>query len=298
MHYFSRCLFTMLIGISAILSADCYIPYTCEVGIGYDYFRSLPEGDWEGNTGALTSFNFCSSAPYLMDYGIAAQIGASYGIYDWSGRGSSPSGRQTGAQQQVFITGAIFEKTPCCSGVNLGIAYDWMWNKNASVFALDSAISQLRFQGGYIFNQTDEWGLWATLDTQTAHKTSEGLPISFRAISQVNLYWKHLFENCAHTTIWAGLPYKKSLMYSNGRAGQYILGASFHTPLTRQLSIDGHASYMRGHSASGGQKQRTYAANIYIELKWAFGDIEELLVQPYMPIGNNSNFITDTNITF
>jgi len=297
MSLFSKLFTVMLTGMSMMLTAENFIPYSCEVGVGYDYFRSLPEGDWEGNTGGLASFNLCASGPCLMDYGVAGQIGGSYGNYDWSGRGSSPTGKQTGSQQQTFLTGAIFRKTTCCSGINAGIAYDWMWNKNASVFALQSSISQVRFQGGYVWEQADEFGVWATLNVNTAHRTSQGIPVEFRAISQANLYWEHRFDNCSRTMIWAGIPYKRSLMFSTGRAGRFIIGGSFHAPLVSRLSIDGHASYMRGHSASGALKQRTYAANLFIGLNWAFGD-EIYGVDPYMSIGNNSNFITDTNVTF
>jgi len=293
----SKIFIAILANVSMTLAAENFIPYACEIGIGYDYFRSLPEGDWEGNTGGLVDLNACALVPYLTEYGIGVQGGGSYGVYDWSGRGSSPSGSQTSTQQQAFVTGAIYRQTPCCSGVNAGIAYDWMWNKNAGVFALDSSIAQLRFQGGYLYNQTDEWGVWGTLDVLTAHKESEGIPVSFRAISQINLYWEHRFANCVRTMIWAGLPYKKSLMFSSGRAGQYILGASFRSPLAYGFSIDGHASYMKGHSASGSLKQRNYAANLFIGLTWAFGD-QNCGVEPYMPIGNNSNFLTDTNVTF
>lgn len=279
------------------LAAENCIPFACEAGLGYDYFRSLPEGDWEGNTGGLASLNLCLPLPYVMDEGFGTQLGGSFGVYDWSGRGSSPSGNQTSAQQQAFVTAALFRRTPCCSGFNAGLAYDWMWNKNASVFGLQSSISQLRFQGGYVCDQTDEWGIWGTLDVHTSHRHSLGTPVSFRAISQVNLYWEHRFENCVRTMVWAGIPYKRSLMFTTGRAGRFILGASFHAPLTCRLSIDGHASYMRGHSAPGSLKQRTYAANLCFELKWAFGDVD-CCAEPYMSIGNNSNFITDTNITF
>lgn len=297
MAYFFRSFAILLTILPVFLTAETCMPYAGELGLGYDYFRSLPEGDWEGNTGALASANFVLPFPYLSDCGACTQWGGSYGIYDWAGRGSSPSGRQTRSQQQIFLTAAVFRKTTCPSGLNMGLAYDWMWNKNASVFALQSSFAQLRFQSGYLFNQTNEWGVWGTVDVHTAHRESQGIPVSFRAISQVNFYWEHHFDNCARTMFWAGFPYKKSLMFSTGRAGKFILGASFHAPLSDRLSIDGHACYMKGHSAPGSLKQRNYAANICIELKWAFGN-PRCCIEPYMPIGNNSNFITDTNITF
>lgn len=279
-----------------VLSADISLPYA-EIGLGYDYFRSLPEGDWDGNTGGLISFNVAAPAPCLEEQNIDMQLGGSYGIYDWSGRGSAPSGLLGQSQQQAFLTAAIAQKDICFSGISAGLAFDWMWNRRASVFAANYNISQLRFRAGYLSDCENEWGVWGTLNTQTAHKSSQGIPVSFRAISQVNLYWEHYYENCARTMVWIGLPYKKSLSFSSGRAGKFIVGADFQVPLTCSFSIEGHASYMHGHSAPTPFKSRYYAANIYLGLKWAFGD-SECCTFPYFSVGNNSNFITDTSLTF
>ncbi len=51
-------------------------PISGTVGAGYDYFRSIPDGDWEGNTGALVDFNL--STPFRDTCGF--QFGSSYGI--------------------------------------------------------------------------------------------------------------------------------------------------------------------------------------------------------------------------
>jgi hypothetical protein len=45
------------------------------------------------------------------------------------------------------------------------------------------------------------------------------------------------------------------------------------------------------HPHSGAYKSRDYAANICIELKYLLCGPKQ---RPYMPIGNNSNFIVDT----
>lgn len=283
------------------VSADLYYPYTGEIGLGYDYFRSVPEGDWAGNTGALVSLNLSMPMPALDccvdDWGVGAQIGSSYGIYNWSGKDSAPSNKESQTQQQAFLTTALYRRTSCDSGINGGIAYDWMWNKNAGVLSIDHDLSQLRFRGGYICHQENEWGIWGTINLNTAHKRSQGLSVSFRAISQLSLYWEHYYENCARTMIWVGLPYKKSLLFSSGRVGQFLIGADFRVPLTCSWGIEGHACYMHGHSAHGALKQRNYAANIYVGLTWAFGDVCDCAA-PYFSLGNNSNFIVDTSLTF
>ncbi len=298
MSVFSKSLIVISTLLLGPLSADFRFPsYAGDVGIGYEYFRGIPEGDWEGNTGALIDFNVGAPSPYFSEYVTGIQFGGSYGVYDWAGRGSASTDEQTSPQQQLFLTGAVFKKTEYCSGINLGLAFDWMWNKNIGVLAVDNEFSQLRVRGGYLYEQNDEWGIWGTLDTHTSHRTADGIPVAFRALSQVNLYWEHYFANCSRTMVWIGLPYKKSLAYSTGRAGTFIIGADFHSPLTNRLSIEGHASYMGPHSAPGAFKQRNYGANICIELKWAFGDTDKHYT-PYMSSGNNSNFLTDTSITF
>jgi len=264
------------------------------VGIGYDYFRSIPEGDWEGNTGGLASFNLGTP---LKCKDLGFQFGGSYGLYDWTGRLSSPSNKQNRVQQQLFLTTGLFRKSTCKSGWNVGVVYDWMWNKGFGVFATETNFGQLRLQGGYLCQQTNEFGLWGTIETNRSHVESQHIPLTFRAIAQVNGYWKHIFQNCATTMLWMGIPYKKSLSFSTGRAGKFIIGGNFCAPLNNKLCIEGHASYMVPHSASGGYKQRYYAANICFELKYAFGG-RCSYYNPYMSIGNNSNFITDTNLAF
>ncbi len=289
--------FCLLCLFSLPLSADFCFPWYGEVGIAYDYFRSLPEGDWEGNTGAFVSANVAAQIPYVCSPGYGVQLGGSYGVYDWQGRLSSPSSRQSEAEQQAFISAGFFKETCCESGFNYGLIYDWMWNKNLGVFAQDADIDQLRFQAGYLSCCRNEWGLWGTLDLHWSRHESQGIDVIYRAISQINLFWRHIFENSAETVLWAGVPYKRTLKYSTGRAGKFIIGGSFKAPLSCRLGIEGHACYMRPHSASGAYKQRNYAANLCLELKWALNGTLEC-IRPYMPIGNNNNFLVDTNINF
>lgn len=282
------CLFT---AISGSLAADCCPPVNMEIGVGYDYFRSLPEGNWEGNTGGQVSVNLGSDIPFLCGPEYGLQLGGSYGYYDWHGRDSAPSNRQHSAQKQAFVTAGISRLTPCDSGINFGVAYDWMWNENFGIFGIDTNIDQIRFQTGYLICRSNEFGLWGTFDLHRSHRSSQQIPVTYRALSQINAFWRHIFDNCAETTVWAGIPQKKSLMFSSGRAGRFIVGGSFKAPLTNQLGIEGHATYMEPHKGSFSNRQRNYAANICIELKWSFDKNA-----PYMPIGNNSNFLVDTNI--
>lgn len=292
-----RVLSVLLLSVFAgTASADCCLPFCAEIGAGYDYFRSLPEGDWEGNTGALVTANVGGDFCYC-DQLIGVQLGGSFGIYDWNGNLSADSDLQSGTQKQAFVTAGFSWRTQCESGFNLGLVYDWMWNEKLGVFRPDVNVSQIRLQGGYQLCCRDEFGLWGAFHLCTAEREVEQIPIEFRGISQVNLFWRHTFENCAETKIWVGAPVSSSLMFDSGRSGQFIVGGSFYAPLACRLGIEGHASYMHPHSASDNLRSRLYGANIYIGLTYAFGG-SGYCRKPYLEVANNSNFYLDTDLNF
>lgn len=185
--------------------------------------------------------------------------------------------------------------TPHCSGVNAGLVYDLMVNREFGVFALNPTLGQLRGQIGYLIQGGNEVGAWGTFDTQTSHQETSYIPVKFRAVCQANLFWTHYFKNRAQTTVWAGTPYRRGLMYSSGRAGNYIFGASFRAPLTQCLSIIGHGAYMGAHSDPVAQEARSYAANVCFGINYSFGGTHAG-ERPYMMLADNSNFLVDTNL--
>jgi len=266
--------------------------FSGDLSVALDSFRSLPDGSWSGNNGGFSSLNLLMGLPDNQSK-YSAQLGGSYGLYDWNGKGSNPTGNTKAVQQQAFVTTGFSRITSDCSGVNAAIVYDWMWNKQFGVFGLHPILDQVRGQVGYLFQQKNEIGLWGTIRAHTSHQNFSEIPVRFRAISQANLFWTHHFSNQAETMLWAGTPYQRGLMYTSGRAGNYIVGASFTAPLTRSLSIFGHGSYMGSHS--GSQSFNNYAANVCFGISYAFGDSQEK-VRPYLDLANNSNFLVDTNL--
>jgi len=269
-------------------------PIGGDVTLAYDYFRSLPDGSWPGNTGAFTSLNLAVGIP-KEKYGFGIQLGGSYGLYDWDERGSNITGNNKALQQQAFLTVGLFRMTPECSGFNVGIVYDWMFNKQFGVFAVNPTIAQVRGQMSYLFQGGNELGVWGTYDTQTSHKETAQIPLKFRAVCQANLFWGHYFKNHAQTMLWVGTPYRRGLMYSSSRAGRYIIGANFRAPLTKALSIVGHAVYMSAKSGSPMQESKSYTANICFGINYAFGGCKAGQ-RPYLALADNSNFIVDTNL--
>lgn len=267
------------------------LPFQIDTSIALDAFRSLPDGSWEGNMGGFLSLGIKAPLPKSFFLHVAG----SYGLYDWAGRSSTPYKNSKAFQQQAFVSGAFTQETPCKSGINFGIAYDTMFNKYFGVFAVNPFLSQLRAQLGYRIKGGNEVGIWGTTSTKTSHKESRQLPLKFRAISQANIYWCHYFKNYAYWMIWGGTPYRTTLMHRHGRAGRYIFGARFQAPLTRSLSLTGHGAYMGARSSPKGTESKNYAANVCFGLTYSFGH-RRLKETPYMVMGDNSNFLVDTNL--
>lgn len=267
-------------------------PLGGDLSLGFDSFRSLPDGSWGGNMGAYLGLNLALAAPKVSGLGI--QAGWSYGIYDWDGRGSTGS---KSLQQEGFISTGIFYKVPRLSGINFGASYDWSINAKAGVFGLDPTMAQVRGQLGYLLKRSNEFGVWATYGTKTSHKSYMQMPVEFRAISQVNAFWRHIFKNNGELMIWGGTPYRRGLMFDSGRAGSYILGGSFKAPLCGSLSMEGHGMYMGARSGSASSESSNYAANVSLALTYSFGG-KKAGARPYLPLANNSNFIADTNVSY
>ncbi len=267
-------------------------PLGGDLSLAFDSFRSLPDGSWGGNMGAYLALNLAVAIPKLEGSGV--QGGWSYGIYDWDGRGSTDS---KSLQQEGFFTLGLFHKTVKSSGFNAGLVYDWSFNEKAGVFGLSPTMGQVRGELGYLVKGGNEFGLWSSYGTTTSHKSYAGIPVEFRAISQVNAFWRHIFKNEGETMFWAGTPYRKGLMYDSGRAGAYVLGASFKAPLTHSLSIEGHGMYMGSRNGSAFSESKNYAANVSLAITYSFGG-RKAGARPYLPLANNSNFIADTSLSY
>lgn len=268
-------------------------PIQMDFTLALDDFRSLPEGSWEGNWGGVAAINLKAALPHSC----SVQLGGSYGLYDWYGRSSTFSQDLNGLQQQGFITVAASRQTKKSSGVNVGIAYDWMLNKNFGLFVVNPCFDQIRAQLGYLIKDGNELGAWASYGITESHKESQSIPLRFRGISQVNLFWCHYYKSHGYTMLWAGTPYRRGLMYDSGRPGTFTLGAQFSVPLAKSLSIQGTAAYMGARKTLGTTSSANYAADMLIGITYSFGK-RRITQSPYMTPANNSIFMTDTNQNF
>lgn len=277
---------TLLTGIFLIQTS--LFGYNLEVNTSYDYYRGLQDGSWNGNSGAFVLGNFGTD---LYDC-VGVQLGGSYGLYNWDGRQNLVFKNPKSIQQQAFVTAGV--SSSLCQ-FNAGVAYDRQFTKHFSIYDLSPSIDQLRFQGGYQFC-SDEIGVWGTVNLTTCHKKALGVPVSFRAISQMNLFWSHFFQNCAMSTLWIGAPYTHSLRYPHKTAGVVTAGFSVRAPLGDCLFVDAHGSYMRARKTSGATQSRNYDANVCVGITYLFGGKCSNYCSTYMPVANNSNFLSDINI--
>jgi hypothetical protein len=277
---------TLLIGIFWIHTS--LFSYDLEVNASYDSYRGLPDGGRNGNTGAFVMANFDTC---VYDR-IGVQAGGSFGLYNWDGQSNLVFKNSKAVQQQGFVTAGLFTEF---NQFNVGVVYDRLFTNHFGIFDVNPSFDQIRFQGSYMFCN-EEVGIWGTADLTTAHKTSLGLPLSFRAISQVNLFWTHYFCECGKASIWVGTPYKNSLLYPHKKPGMFTVGFSLRAPLTDRLFLDGTGSYMKARKQDGVNQSTGYAANIFLGLTYFFGEHEECRGSSYMPVANHSNFLVDTNL--
>jgi len=264
--------------------------FELELNASYDFFRGIPDGSWNGNTGAYVSANLGLD---IFDW-VEAQVGGSYGVYNWDGRENLVFENPKAVLQEGFVTAGL---TSTSTPIHAGIVYDRIFTKHFGIYNLSPSVDQLRFQAGYQFC-CQEVGIWGTGYLTTARENALGLPISFRAINQLNLYWSHCFESSAQTMIWIGAPYGSSLRNHHNTAGALTAGFALRARLTERLFIDGHGAYMRAHTRSGFDQSRNYGANVCVGITylWGPGCVSDSLQKSiYMPVANNANFLVDTN---
>lgn len=275
----------------------CFMPYFGEVSIAVDNWRSFPEGSWEDNFGIYASGNFGARVPYFDRFGVGVQAGSSFGVYDFAGRGSSYINSNK-TQKQLFLTAGMFRQAPDYRGLNLALVYDGMVNWNFGAFAMNPYLSQIRFLASFQDCFYDEIGVFGTLSTNTAYDTIFGYQTKFCAISQINLFWRHTYQNFAQTNIWVGMPYKNGLTKTKELPGIFIIGACFSVPLNENWNIEGHGVYMHPNSKNDIFSSRSYASNVSFGLTYTFGGKYTPGVQPLLPLASNSNFLVDSNFSY
>ncbi|HET6882601.1 MAG TPA: DUF6666 family protein [Pirellulales bacterium] len=265
---------------------------------GFDTFRGPPDGAGPSNFGEVTGGN--GALPLYQPWGIGWQLGASYGLYDFSGRTApAPQVQTTGAQQQIFVTTGIFRRANNGQRWSWGFVHDWMINNNYSQYALSPTISQWRGQIEWAASGVNSFGVWGTFRDRSYIGDRPDNHNQFRTISQIDAFWHHKYAFGGDTWLRIGMPLSKRLA-SNALAGSAIIGATAQVPLNQQLAIYANAMYMAPNVAAGPQGPTREDYNVSMGLAWYPGRVARTPTvsgacwMPYMPLGNNGNFLVDT----
>lgn len=268
---------------------------------GFEAFRGLPDADWGDNFGTRAGFQLGGSLPYLEEEGLGFQFGTSVGAYDFAGHSLNHRHLRSIQTQEFITVGAFFKPRPRFP-FRLAIAYDWMLNQNYSFYADSPIIEQVRGLVSYFVSPWDECGFWASYDsgkTEKKHRIHDcQYRIAYRAIPQVNFFWRHSFGQGVESTVWVGTPIRNRLYREDSnRAGKYILGIECIVPFFESWAFTGKACYMQPGTSRGAIGAREYAADIVFSLVYFLDKkpiSERTLWKPYLPLADNSNFFVDT----
>ncbi|HEX4148370.1 MAG TPA: DUF6666 family protein, partial [Pirellulales bacterium] len=231
---------------------------------GVDSFRGIADGTHQNNNGFTSGLNGAVPVPWLSTYGVGAQFGASYGVYDVNGQ-SVPAPGSSQPQQQVFITTGFFRRADAQIPISFGFVHDWMINSAYGTFANAPTLGQWRVQLGWAVSAWNEIGLWGSYRDLSSTKliSVNGVPLfqTYQPIGQLNVFWHHKWVQLGGDSwMYVGLPDRSRLNQdptntnpagAGGSLGEFILGTNWLLPLNDCLSVYANAAYMKPSAHSG-----------------------------------------------
>lgn len=273
---------------------------------GFDSWRGVADGDWQDNHGLHTGVNVGGPLPMLQEYGLAWQLGGSFGVYDWNGR-SSTFPENAATQQQSFITSGLFRRAHEASAWSGGIVLDQMIANNFGVYATEPYLLQLRYQWAYAFNVRNEFGFWGTQELNHATQIIPDFipfPAATRAVNQFNFFWRHKFDLGADASLYVGAP-TNDRIGRQGTLGNLIVGGTFNIPLNDRLAVYSNIAYLNPTSANPdqGRADREDSFNFTLGVSWYPGrnarsrTVAGRTWMPYLPVANNGTFLVDQSVT-
>ncbi|HEY1786496.1 MAG TPA: DUF6666 family protein [Pirellulales bacterium] len=268
--------------------------------VGYDAWRGITSDSWENN-GIHTGLNYGTRLGEFSELtGIGFQVGASIGVYDWSGSDYRP--QNTLAETQGFLTYGFFRKQNSNSNWSAALVQDWMFNNNFGVYSQSPTLSQWRTQIGYATSAKNEFGVWGSWRMSTATTTLAGVgPTTWEAINQIDLFWHHKWQFGGDTWLYVGAPLSSQLSGGGSSVGSYIADATANVPLSNCIALYTQVMYMRPAASPGPVASEEDAWNFTIGLSYYVrrnarsNTVAGQCWMPLMPLANNGNFIVDTN---
>jgi len=284
-------------------SASNNILSNTHVWIGGDAFKSLGDRitNINGGVGALNNdfgvvggFN---TSIGLGDLPVRVQAGASYGIYDFSGRiRLVPDSSDT--QKQSFFTAGLYKRgdmTNANDRISWGVVYDIMQASSWGVNANSINLSQARGIFGFALTDATEIGVWGTMNVNhdRAAVTVAGAPgvrTTIRSMDQANFYVKQNFAFGGQLTAYAG-------RLDNASVGDWQAGLLGQVPLNSHWAAYGNFNYVvpSGPSGPNGSGLEQWAVSFgltyYFGGNAASASVTGNKGTPLLPVANNGSFL-------
>jgi hypothetical protein len=194
----------------------------------------------------------------------------------------------TRERTQSFSTIGLFQRTD--EGLVWGVAWDYL----AADYWTGMDLSQVRGQVGYQLTDNDEVGVWGTMRDRGDHAEIEDFRLRLRAINQVAVYWRHVWENGSVTRAWAGVAeeHGRFVLTDPGQPSvnhPFLFGADLHIPLNDSLAIYGEANFITPND--------TGTVTATLGLAWYPGRGAARAARsryaPVLPLANNTSFAVD-----
>ena len=249
------------------------------------------------NFGFRTGVN--AGIPLLRSRGIGAQIGASVGLYELSGR---EQGATTTVENQTIFTVGAFKRSDYCAGERFSwaIAYDHRFNDAYGVSGGDSlSLGQYRGLIGYALNPCDEIGFWMTqtngdddpLPATTAGIGLIGVSHWSEPVQQYNFFWRRYWECGGETMLYMG---------AVEDPGEFVVGLDAQVPLSRRLSLFCGANYIKPSVDAGSPNYTEEIWNVSAGLMFFPGRCAQSCCgpdrwTPLLPVANNGTFALDVD---
>lgn len=260
-----------------------------------DAWRGPIDGDQSNNFGARIGFN--AGMPLLEEHGIGAQMGMSYGAYDFHGRFDlAPETETSSIEEQLFFTAGLFRHCNLSSGCNAdriswGIVYDRMITDNTGACTAELSLGQFRGQVGYACDENNEVGLWGSINDRSDDSFScEGAKHTTRSIDQISLYWDHNWCASAETRFYVGIA---------ENPGEFVVGSNAQFPLNNYCALFGGFHYILPSTSGGDPGFRDEIWNVTAGIAFYPGGnaISKTVCGncwlPLMPVADNGNFALD-----
>jgi hypothetical protein len=219
----------------------------------------------QGNFGYRTGFN---TGLGLGNLPFRAQVGASYGAYDFKGRSNFGTAIDSAVEQQIFFTAGLYKRGDICDGdrISWGVVYDHMYDDRWGAFTTNNVnVGQIRGIFGYALSESNEVGVWGATRAQNDQATLifSTLPtFTVRSVDQVNAFWHHNYAFGGDSWLYVG---------AADSPASWTIGFSGQAPLSNRLALFGSTNYYIPGSATGSAGSTEEIWNVTVGLSFYLG---------------------------